>query len=311
MESRRHRKPEKQYNLIKERPQVILIGNGPFRSSGVEWDSFIKSVAIKDINNYWNPDTNTYALPSTLLTTVTSDEDDIVRHNKYYNALSDYKGQPNEFSRKLVDMPVDAIITTNYTYEIEQSIIPSYNGKGNYYENTQTDKKYLIHTYNQMSADCPQIWHMHGEKRNKTSLILSHDEYVRLITKILNYLQKAGRYSDKIAEFQVRSWIDYFIIADMYIVGQGLDYSEFDLWWLLNRRRKETDPNVVGSVVFYEPKIERQHYKIQALVDLDVIPNDLGFVISDSLYPTEQNNLFEEFYLAVLDDIRGKVNKDI
>lgn len=37
---------------------------------------------------------------------------------------------------------------------------------------------------------------------------------------------------------EIFSWIDHIFMSDVYIVGLGLDYSEIDLWWLLDRRQR-------------------------------------------------------------------------
>ncbi len=49
------------------------------------------------------------------------------------------------------------------------------------------------------------------------------------------------------------SWLDYFILGDVYSLGFGFDTSEMDLWWLLCRKKGSGPPR--GPVVF-EP--ERQ-----------------------------------------------------
>ena len=45
-----------------------------------------------------------------------------------------------------------------------------------------------------------------------------------------------------------KSWLEYFIFGDVYVVGFGMDLSEIDLWWLLNRKKREELPH--GKTVF-------------------------------------------------------------
>ena len=52
-------------------------------------------------------------------------------------------------------------------------------------------------------------------------------------------------------DYQPKSWIDYFLIGDIHIVGLGLDISEMDLWWLINCKKREQLSS--GKIFFYEP----------------------------------------------------------
>ena len=38
--------------------------------------------------------------------------------------------------------------------------------------------------------------------------------------------------------FAVKSWIDHFFFSNVHILGLGLDFSEIDLWWILDRRKR-------------------------------------------------------------------------
>jgi hypothetical protein len=50
------------------------------------------------------------------------------------------------------------------------------------------------------------------------------------------------------------NWVKLFLLADVYCVGIGFDLSEYDLWYLLNR--KANDKQNTGHVYFYEPDRE-------------------------------------------------------
>ena len=39
--------------------------------------------------------------------------------------------------------------------------------------------------------------------------------------------------------YQCRCWLDYFILGDVWSVGFGLDVSEFDVWWAIERKARE------------------------------------------------------------------------
>ena len=98
------------------------------------------------------------------------------------------------------------------------------------------------------------------------------------------------------------SWMDYFIMGDVYILGQGFDFSEFDLWWLLLRRKREKANT--GKIVYYEPEY-RNKYKLLALKALDVDTVSFGQAIDET---KDKNKQFREFYIKAIDDIKEKVN---
>ena len=35
-------------------------------------------------------------------------------------------------------------------------------------------------------------------------------------------------------------WLDSFVLGNVNILGLGMDFSELDLWWLLNRKKRES-----------------------------------------------------------------------
>ena len=39
-------------------------------------------------------------------------------------------------------------------------------------------------------------------------------------------------------DIQIHSWIDLFFTTNVHIIGFGLDYSEQDIWWILNKRKR-------------------------------------------------------------------------
>ena len=52
---------------------------------------------------------------------------------------------------------------------------------------------------------------------------------------------------------EMRSWLDYFLMGEVHIVGLGMALSEMDLWWLVNcKKRHFPDSNVI----LYKPDIK-------------------------------------------------------
>lgn len=298
----------KKINLTQNRPQVLLIGNGPTRSAGYTWHEFIKSCAREDIDVEKYRNGNGFHLPNTVLSLAVMDRDDSIRHNRYIKELNTIKYKENSYINKLLKIPFDSILTTNYTYEIEYAIKSNYPqltevSKKKYAASLKPDAKYLIHTYNAFENK-PPIWHIHGEVRRKNSLILSHDEYARLTNKIIEYSNtRKDDYVFYNQDIHVKSWIDYFILGDLYILGFGFDYAEFDLWWLVNRRLREKAN--CGEIYFYEPEVEENHYKLLAMKDMGIKVETLNIKISADEKDSEIK--YNDFYNKAILDIAVKV----
>lgn len=299
----------KYYNLNCKKPQVLLVGNGLVYQNDFSWDNFIKKISKES-----KPDTLTDGIPYSIKATTIANVSDKTRHNDYCKAFSEYKYSSFDNLNQLLKIPFDSILTTNYTYEIENHLYKNYyllsnetKRKKSICTAKKSEAKYLLRTYNRLSrgVQTHDIWHIHGEIRRKSSIILTHDEYARLTKNILEYLDKIrNSYDEYYEDVKFKSWIDYFIMGDIYIVGLGLDFSEFDLWWLLNRRMRENAK--IGNIYFYEPKSEQSEAKISVLECMGVKCENFSM-----LKPSKDNELtafYDEFYKKVIVDINQKVS---
>jgi hypothetical protein len=50
----------------------------------------------------------------------------------------------------------------------------------------------------------------------------------------------------------LRSWLDYFMLGDVHIVGLGMALSELDLWWLVNCKKRHFPDR---KIILYKPDI--------------------------------------------------------
>ena len=317
----------KTFNLDR-RPQVLLVGNGLAYSTGIPWHELIRKTARPDvdISQYEKLDEKGafqgFYVPNTVLTLAVAETGDKERHDKYIEALDPSNPKYEEPAKKpdpeqaqaeiehrkaLLSLPFDAILTTNYTYEWEEMLHPGYaalsrDGKRrySYVIDGRQDGKYLLHTFNRFGEDKPDIWHIHGELRRPGSLILSHDEYARLVYKVLDYNKSLrNAYSKNRDALKFQSWVDYLILGDVYILGLGMDFSEFDLWWLLGRRLREKAG--CGSAVFYEREKEENTHKHRALHDAGVVVETCGSMIGKS-------GDYNAFYQNAIADIRKRLS---
>lgn len=314
------------YNLEDRRPQVLLLGNGLVYDEGISWSELLRSIRREEasLEGLWEgeEDSGKPTVPNNIFCDATAIVKDRERQNACVKAFSTAQkknkasagsaakcgNHDDDLIQLFLSLCPDAILTTNYTYQIEDRIRPGYSALSNdtkrkyaYNGGARTkDGRFIIRTRNVFGEDLPEIWHIHGELRRKSSLVLTHDEYFREVKYIYDYNAKRGNdYLEFRNDFKVKSWIDYFMIADIYVVGLSFDFSEFDLWWLLNRRQRENAG--VGNICFYEMEDKDTYSKICALRQMKVEPYSLGYKKTDQQY--------NAFYKAVAEDIKEKMGE--
>ena len=301
----------KTFDLTKKRPNVLILGNGLTRGTSLSWAKLIQSIGRTgaNISQYeeQNPDGSfkRFIIPNTILTLATSIINDGVRR-KEYSKIFDCSAYPsNAYLKQLLSLPFDAILTTNYSYELESEIEPKYpcfspDKKLHYVSisGRKQDPVFLLHTYNSLGK-APDIWHIHGELRRPSSIVLTHDEYARFVQNITKYSSDRGRdYVNNKTDLKFLSWIDYFILGNIYMLGLGMDFSEFDLWWLLGRRLREKAGQ--GTFVFYEGEKASELAKQQALRDIDA-------TVETFHIKTETAADYTLFYQKAIDDLQKRI----
>ncbi|MBR4451866.1 MAG: SIR2 family protein, partial [Clostridia bacterium] len=240
---------------MKVYPRVLLFGNGLYRCYGENsWNSFLSDLRRR--NDL--PDNLEYCLesPMTLRAKLIADGDIKAALDsapgKYYGSLSNDLLRAD--LRLILSAGFDDIITTNYDYRLETAATDGERVTKYYLDknarNTENGKKvepkYLIHSYQNISFNgkSNRVWHIHGEAKKQDSMILSLYYYSNLLSRIIDYSKKKkNTYSElqsKGISPEIKSWIDAFILGDVYVLGFGFDYSEIDLWWLLERKKNET-----------------------------------------------------------------------
>ena len=297
-------------------PQVLFLGNGlNLAYSGISWTDLIRKIAKRD-----DFDWSRSEMPMPLQAILASD-------NRIRTSLKiakeDFRGkirneQQMEVLRDLLTMGFDDILTTNYSYELEEAALGKYEltdrqvAKLMRYTSKNPERNYLLHTYNQVKCGNTEnrIWHVHGEIRKTDSMILGHYWYGKLLYKIIEESEKnKDHYARNQKEGKLierNSWMDSFILGDVYVLGFGFGLSEVDLWWLLNRKQRERAEH--GRVYFYELRSEKQREKTELLKLMDVEVLDLGFSDTEKTTPDGKPD-YKAFYQAAINDIRRKMMK--
>lgn len=226
-------------------PKVLLIGNGLLQlAGGGDWSDLLASISTRPVDEA-SLKGIPYAMRPEILCGV--DMEEVQR--KTAAGMTETRIHP--FLSRLLDLPFDAILTTNYSYEIEIAL----SGKpwGNYQR--QRSLRVLHGSAGVLDNTCmcnlvrtPQgrtvpVFHMHGERLRRHSLVLSYYSYAKSVAKLHALNRERGdQYRERQADrrgIEAWSWLDYFILGDVYSIGFGFNLSEFDVWWALERKARE------------------------------------------------------------------------
>ena len=227
-------------------PNILLLGNGINRAYGfASWDDLIRSVQTKELSE--KEAASLKDVPYPLQPVILTGDHLGIQMEGISRQLSELEAPEEEKSvlKNFVSVSFDAILTTNYTYELEKALDPSfvclpdrqckvrmtaYDDAGKY--NTEQ-----LHTYFQVE-DSPSIWHIHGEAARHGTMIFEHYYYGKLLSKMQQYVSSlVARHKvslEKQEDLEARSWIDWFMLGNVHIAGSGMSLSEMDLWWLIN-----------------------------------------------------------------------------
>lgn len=84
------------------------------------------------------------------------------------------------------------------------------------------------------------IWHIHGFRYYKRSLVIGSVDYTSTIKRLKEFLynKSDGLFKNETNWRGKNSWLDIFFNKKLYIIGLGLDSQEIDLRWLFMEREK-------------------------------------------------------------------------
>lgn len=310
-----------------DRPKVLLLGNGIHRSfSKKSWDDFIDLIRDKDFYHY---KASKYAMPMSLKADMLANTTNInkkikefvIDSNKLRN-INSYKKSEREYYIKLFNLGFDYVLTTNYSYEIESALLEKKEIKKKDLDRIRRKKgvkraqcKYNTNTFYEINNN--KIYHIHGEINKPNSIILGNINYCRLLNKYSEYINNNYKvYLDNIKNRKaqkINSWIDAFLFGDIFIVGFGLDFSEIDIWFLLEYKKRLP---VESNVIIYEPKNLSKSYNIRRnkkksrIINEDtcknsILINNCGYDVRNlNYYKSSKKIDYQKFYSEVYEDIR-------
>ncbi len=299
------------------RPQVLLLGNGVNRAfGGGSWGQLIRDITCNDAL----PKGCALHLPMPLRAILVTGDNVGAQLRGAGDILYGKLGDPGhmEMLQRLLDLNFDHILTTNFSYELEQAAQPdcplTEQKLRHMMRHTdgrrQAEAKYLFYTYGVVDwrGRLNKVWHIHGEGRKPESMILGHYNYANLLEKISSYVKaeetRWRREQARGEAIHIKSWADAFLFGDVYVLGFGYDVSEFDLWWLLNHKKRERAET--GETWFFSPaerlETDEINEKEELLRVLGVEVRHCGSVRTDGT-PIERSLGFRAFYERAIDEV--------
>ena len=264
--------------------QTVFFGNGInlVSNPNVSWDNLLRSVSGCTFK--YPPYTLQYED-----TYVTCSKITYPKKSKEYNLKLCYllpikKIISNQLYGLLAGKKVNNFITTNYDVTLDKEF-----NALNYTRDTSvntSEQVYSIRRLHRFIKDKVKknVWYAHGEEKYPKSIMLGYDQYCGTIGLLNDYLKgnyklPNGRILESMVmrikknDKEIHSWIDLFFFTDVHIFAFGLDYSEMDIWWILNRRKRMLVENKLSSlpnkIYFYMNDLDPEKAKL--LKDFDVI----------------------------------------
>jgi hypothetical protein len=196
----------------------------------------------------------------------------------------------NEYYEMVYNLGFKNYLTTNYDYSLNKKLIEL----GFFSKNNSTEDIYSIRRntsiLNKAEKEVCKIWNIHGEVDRPPSIMLGLDHYCGSIGKLDAYLKgtyefqenknpvRVNSIMDKIKRrgYDRHSWVELFFYTDIHILGLSLEYSETDLWWILNKRArimndKKTSVHISNEIFYYSTSIEPEKEGVLKSFNVNVI----------------------------------------
>ncbi len=209
--------------------------------------------------------------------------------------------KPNDSYRSILELPVEHFMTTNYDNTLLNIIGEDAITKRNKQEQIYSIRRHYTLEYN---GKVQQYWPIHGNVDSPRSIMLGFDHYCGALSRVESFVKggyempEMGRMTSitkrlEVGIIEMLSWVDLFFCSDVHIIGQGFNYAEMDLWWILNKRRriKQKDEKLVRNRIVYYPDCELSHDKRQLLYGFDVEVCDVNEYPKRNRMPVYQKQL--------------------
>ncbi|WP_295763015.1 SIR2 family protein [Undibacterium sp.] len=284
---------------------TVFFGNGLNRISktSVSWEYLLNS--LKGDKIFPNKDLpNTMVYERIFMEKLIGNESQKSNELLIKNGIADaMKSQDsNELFELLANMDFENYLTTNYDYAFEKAIKKVTDCDP---EKLSTEDIYSLRrkrAYGE-TKKAKYLWNIHGEIEHPKSIMLGLDHYCGSVSKIDSYVKGTYKYLAnthlkvvpsmieklKKKEFCYTAWVDLFFSSNIHIIGFTLDYSETDIWWLLNKRaRFATNGLVKNKIFFYADALDEAKHQLLTAFGVEVV-----------IIPTENKNYKKMYETAI------------
>ena len=330
---------------------ALFLGNGIHRTeknNGISWGDLLKKISWSygidtDLDNDLKP--FPLAFEEMLYAKLGRNDIDSKLRNLKHNIseiLLDNASKliDNEVHKGFMQCGIKEIITTNYDYNLESSVILDFSKTKNSYSISNKESKHSL--YRGYLINDVKVRHIHGELRHnrniiapssrnysEQSIMIGFEHYSEYFAKIQSAIQgESGKQKEaekKSVLARIRDnetgkvWTDMFFTHKLIFAGFTLDFSENHLWWLLFKREELKRKNkynieINNEIVFCIPKsisalinyninneIEfNQIYKLKVSVDKNKGISDILKSLNIRIDEIYCSN-YKDFYLKVID----------
>ena len=308
------------------RPQVLLLGNGPERTTGqAAWDALLEKLRAPGVRSLTETEKNTIPFPLQyqLLSTPSpapctlSEEEILQEEHRLRDGVRELCNSSNALLDRLPALGLDHIMTTNYTYSLEAAFFPKRNYLKCGVRNTtrfnlsrpdkdgvqRCEREYRLHSgYLARNADGSPVglWHVHGEISVPRGIVVGHDRYGRLLSRMETVCAREAPHPKNAEPYSFCSWPVLFLYADVYVLGFGFELCEYDLWWLLRRKQRERYAD--GKVYFYDNGKSDKAMIRRSLLEAHGVRINPGGICPEASY--------EAFYEKAIDAIARQIREN-
>lgn len=223
----------------------LFIGNGINRVEkvGVSWEKLLQKIYKED----------TKPISDSLGMTIRyeyieakSEEKPIESKRKVANEVAAnseiIKGKSISYHMKLMQLPINSVLTTNYDYSLELVVNPLF-------VPTRVTSETIYSFRRKHIVANKEIFHIHGECRYPQSICLGFEHYAGTLEKMRSGLSRGTSKDEGKNRFQLydvlkcisepgEEWYYKFFLDNIFFLGFGFDHTEEDIWWLITYRRK-------------------------------------------------------------------------
>ncbi len=247
--------------FISNSPKCLLLGNGiNLLFKDPSWESLIKD-QLRENGSPFSYD-EISKMPATMQIVAATNDTVGERMKDLSDRLLNLHMTEKRvaFLRRVLSLPVDDLLTANYSFELEAADGMELNKRKyssslhNTFELHNRHRKFRLFQYYETSNE-KRIWHIHGDIAKPDTMLMGHYYYAKQLKDIqVCVAESIKRYNICMRngeEFRTYSWVDQFLTGDVFALGLSMYLCESDLWYLLCCKKRNYPDT---KVYFYDMK---------------------------------------------------------